>query len=208
MHACSNVLTSVLAGISAESGIATYRDAGGSGIWEKNDPYAVGCLSTFRENAGDVWDMQRQLLKMVQASEPNQGHTAIAEFEQRPEHNVTVVTQNVDSMHTVCQRMTGRQKLLVRLGRNWCSLRVCLGLGSWQPKCDRGSWEQESWGHMHRTGLRAGGRMERSGFGLASERRGAHVQRLWRCCALGFCFVVSVINVCWIRYVEVQRYLF
>jgi NAD-dependent deacetylase len=83
------------AGISAESGLSTFRDNGG--LWEKHSVYDVATPEAFERNRDLVlrfYNERRRQLKNVQ---PNQAHRLLAELENR--HRVTVVTQNVDDLH-------------------------------------------------------------------------------------------------------------
>jgi len=103
LRGCRNLVFFTGAGISRESGVATYRETGG--VWEEYDVYTLGSLPRFLENAGAVWDMQRELAARVANSEPNAGHIAIAEFEGKSDQegvqkrHVTVITQNMDGYH-------------------------------------------------------------------------------------------------------------
>ncbi len=83
------------AGVSAESGISTYRDNGG--LWDNYDPMEVASAEGWRKNPGlvlEFYNMQRRQLSKVQ---PNQAHLDIAALEK--EHEVYVITQNVDNLH-------------------------------------------------------------------------------------------------------------
>ncbi|MET1125005.1 MAG: NAD-dependent protein deacetylase [Archaeoglobaceae archaeon] len=83
------------AGISAESGIPTFRGAGG--LWTKYDPEEVASISGFRRNPRAFWEFSRELMGKVTA-EPNPAHYAIAELE-RMGIVRAVITQNVDALH-------------------------------------------------------------------------------------------------------------
>lgn len=83
------------AGISAESGIKTFRDS--DGLWEGHDVMEVATPEGWRKNQElvlDFYNKRRQQLKEV---EPNLGHLILAELEQ--EFDVYVITQNVDDLH-------------------------------------------------------------------------------------------------------------
>lgn len=85
------------AGVSAESGVHTFRDAL-TGLWAKFDPMQLATPEAFLRDPALVWgwyEWRRQLLLGVQ---PNPAHLAIAELEQRLP-KVTVITQNVDDLH-------------------------------------------------------------------------------------------------------------
>jgi NAD-dependent deacetylase len=83
------------AGMSAESGIRTFRDA--NGLWEQHDIMEVASIDGWHRNPGlvlDFYNQRRQQLKTVQ---PNAAHHALVELEQK--YAVTIVTQNVDDLH-------------------------------------------------------------------------------------------------------------
>lgn len=83
------------AGVSAESGLGTYRDNGG--LWDNYDPMEVASIEGWYRNPSlvlDFYNMQREHLKDV---EPNAAHKAIAALEK--ENKVYVITQNVDNLH-------------------------------------------------------------------------------------------------------------
>ena len=84
------------AGISTESGIPDFRSAGG--IWERYDPAEVAHIDAFRRDPARVWEFYALRLKALAAAEPNDGHHALAELEERGWIR-TVVTQNVDGLH-------------------------------------------------------------------------------------------------------------
>ena len=83
------------AGVSAESGISTFRDNGG--LWDKYDPQVVASIDGWhadRKMLRDFYNMQRLQLKDAR---PNAAHLAIADLEK--DYDVTVITQNVDNLH-------------------------------------------------------------------------------------------------------------
>jgi len=83
------------AGISAESGIATFRDA--DGLWEGHDVMEVASPQGWRKNPALVLDFYNQRRKNAHDAQPNAGHQALAELEKY--FKVTIVTQNVDNLH-------------------------------------------------------------------------------------------------------------
>ena len=86
------------AGVSAESGIPTFRDAL-TGLWEKYDPTELASPEGFRANPKLVWEWYESRREMVKKCEPNPAHYALAAIEKRFEQFV-LVTQNVDELHT------------------------------------------------------------------------------------------------------------
>ncbi len=83
------------AGVSAESGIPTFR--GRNGLWTRYDPEEVASIDAFRRNPKAFWDFMRDLMAKVFA-EPNPAHYAIAELEEMGIVKA-VITQNVDMLH-------------------------------------------------------------------------------------------------------------
>lgn len=83
------------AGMSAESGIKTFRDAGG--LWEGHDVMQVASPQGYRDNPELVLEFYNQRRKQLKEVEPNQGHLNVAKLEEHFE--VNIVTQNVDDLH-------------------------------------------------------------------------------------------------------------
>ncbi|HEX6706490.1 MAG TPA: NAD-dependent protein deacylase [Albitalea sp.] len=86
------------AGMSAESGIPTFRDAL-TGLWSRFDPAALASEEGFRADPQLVWDWYAERRAGVRRAQPNAGHLAIAAFARARPGRVTVVTQNVDDLH-------------------------------------------------------------------------------------------------------------
>ncbi len=84
------------AGISAESGISTFR--GKDGIWNKLRPEELANFDSFMRNPDMVWEWYQYRRKIINDSHPNRAHLAIAESEKLFD-KVSVVTQNVDNLH-------------------------------------------------------------------------------------------------------------
>jgi len=84
------------AGISAESGIPTFRDPGG--LWEEFDPQELANVEAFLDNPELVQGWYRHRRQVVEDAEPNAGHRALADLEAHGS-DVAVVTQNVDDLH-------------------------------------------------------------------------------------------------------------
>ena len=83
------------AGVSAESGFATFRDAGG--LWEQYDVNDVASIDGWYRNRELVLTFYNGLRKQLGAASPNVAHEAIASLEK--DYDVTVITQNVDNLH-------------------------------------------------------------------------------------------------------------
>jgi NAD-dependent deacetylase len=83
------------AGISAESGIPTFRDA--NGLWEGHDVMDVASPEGWQKNRALVLDFYNQRRKNALGVKPNRGHEILAELEQ--DFDVIVITQNVDNLH-------------------------------------------------------------------------------------------------------------
>ena len=83
------------AGISAESGIKTFRDA--NGLWEGHDVMAVASYEGWLKNKTLVLDFYNQRRRQLQEVKPNLGHITLAELEQ--DFDVHIITQNVDNLH-------------------------------------------------------------------------------------------------------------
>ena len=84
------------AGISAESGIPTFRSKGG--LWEKFDPMVYASAEVFRQDPSKYWIIRGDFIRNYNSYEPNAGHFALAQLEQmqRLRH---VITQNIDGLH-------------------------------------------------------------------------------------------------------------
>jgi NAD-dependent deacetylase len=84
-------------GISAESGVPTFREAQ-TGFWERYDPQELATPEAFARDPRLVWEWYEWRRNLVAKAEPNPGHRALAELERRIP-NFTLVTQNVDGLH-------------------------------------------------------------------------------------------------------------
>lgn len=84
------------AGISAESGVPTFRDDAG-GLWKQFDPTELANIDAWRANPARVWAWYVWRYHLMSEIEPNAGHRAVAAWQEQAE--VTVVTQNVDDLH-------------------------------------------------------------------------------------------------------------
>lgn len=83
------------AGISAESGIKTFRDS--EGLWEGHEVMEVASLEGWKRNRKLVQDFYNQRRKQLLDCEPNEAHLILAELERS--FQVSIITQNVDDLH-------------------------------------------------------------------------------------------------------------
>jgi NAD-dependent deacetylase len=90
-----NVVILTGAGISAESGLKTFRDA--NGLWEGHDVMEVASPQGFARNPELVLDFYNQRRRQLQEVSPNEAHRALVSLEEH--YNVTIITQNVDDLH-------------------------------------------------------------------------------------------------------------
>lgn len=83
------------AGISAESGIKTFRDSGG--LWEEFDINEVATPAAWEKNQALVLDFYNRRRKQVLVAKPNKAHFALVELEKK--YDVQIITQNIDDLH-------------------------------------------------------------------------------------------------------------
>ena len=83
------------AGVSAESGLGTYRDNGG--LWDSYDPMEVASIEGWYRNRGKVLDFYNMERRKLKDAKPNRAHLLIASLEN--DYTVDVITQNVDNLH-------------------------------------------------------------------------------------------------------------
>ncbi|MEO1260939.1 MAG: Sir2 family NAD-dependent protein deacetylase [Bacteroidota bacterium] len=83
------------AGISAESGIRTFRETGG--LWEDHDVMEVASFAGWVKNQELVLNFYNERRRQLKKVNPNDGHTELVKLEE--EYDVTVITQNVDNLH-------------------------------------------------------------------------------------------------------------
>jgi NAD-dependent deacetylase len=119
LQQASHVAVLTGAGVSAESGIPTFRDAQ-TGLWASHDPMALASPEGFASNPKLVWDWYQWRRQLIADSQPNDGHRALAQL---PEHydRFTLITQNVDGFH----QLAGSQEVLELHGniqRSICSI--------------------------------------------------------------------------------------
>ncbi len=104
------------AGISAESGVPTFR--GEDGLWKKFKPEELANVDAFLRNPDLVWGWYRHRREIIDKVNPNPGHYALAQMEKRIS-DFTLITQNIDGLH----RRSGSANILELHGniqRNKC----------------------------------------------------------------------------------------
>ncbi len=94
------------AGVSAESGVPTFRDA--NGLWENHPIEQVATPEGFRDDPGLVWRFYSERRRKARSVQPNPGHGALAAVEERMGDRFLLVTQNVDGLH----RRAGSRRLV------------------------------------------------------------------------------------------------
>jgi NAD-dependent deacetylase len=100
------------AGISAESGVPTFRGAGG--LWKEYKPEDLANPEAFARNPKLVWEWYNWRREIIAKAQPNAGHRALVEFEKR-KPRFTLITQNVDGLHD----RAGSGKILKLHGDIW-----------------------------------------------------------------------------------------
>jgi NAD-dependent deacetylase len=90
-----NLIVLTGAGISAESGLKTFRDS--DGLWMGYDVYEVASPQGWKKNPELVLNFYNERRKEVAQAQPNEAHTGIADLEK--DYDVTVITQNIDDLH-------------------------------------------------------------------------------------------------------------
>jgi NAD-dependent deacetylase len=85
------------AGVSAESGVPTFRGAGG--LWRQYRPEELATPAAFARDPKLVWEWYDWRRQRIAQAQPNAGHYALAELERRLGEGFTLITQNVDGLH-------------------------------------------------------------------------------------------------------------
>jgi len=94
----SQVLVLTGAGISAESGIKTFRDT--NGLWENHRVEDVASPQGFKSDPAMVWDFYKKRYTQSLEAEPNRAHQALAHLERKLGDRFHLITQNVDGLHS------------------------------------------------------------------------------------------------------------
>lgn len=98
LSAAHHVAVLTGAGISAESGVPTFRDAQ-TGYWAQFRAEDMATEEGFRAHPGRVWGWYQHRRQMLAGVQPNAGHRALADFAHRHPGRLTLITQNVDGLH-------------------------------------------------------------------------------------------------------------
>ncbi|HEY6131905.1 MAG TPA: Sir2 family NAD-dependent protein deacetylase, partial [Halioglobus sp.] len=93
----SRIVVLTGAGVSAESGLATFRDS--NGLWEKHDPMEIATPEAFKRDPGLVYRFYNARRKQLEGVLPNAAHRALARLQAEFPGEVFLVTQNVDNLH-------------------------------------------------------------------------------------------------------------
>lgn len=128
------------AGMSAESGLRTFRDS--DGLWEEHSIYDVATPEAWQRNPGLVQRFYNERRKQLLEAEPNEGHRALARLEEK--YEVHIITQNVDDLH----ERAGSSNVLhlhgeLRKSRSSVDPNLTYNMEGWEIKmgdyCERGS---------------------------------------------------------------------
>ena len=128
------------AGISAESGIPTFRDA--NGLWEGHRFKDVATPEAFQRNPDRVQSFYNERRKQLQqpSIQPNPAHVALAELEERYRDDFLLVTQNIDNLH----RRAGSQRIIAMHGELLKARCIDSGaLFDWTDDLDRSTMHPE-----------------------------------------------------------------
>jgi NAD-dependent deacetylase len=99
IRSANHILVLTGAGISAESGIPTFRDAQ-TGLWAKYRPEDLATPEAFQQNPSLVWEWYAWRKELIKNTKPNPGHIALAVMEKKVP-NFQIITQNVDNFHHI-----------------------------------------------------------------------------------------------------------
>ena len=123
LHNAQSIAVLTGSGISAESGVPTFRDAQ-TGLWARYDPMDLATPEAFARDPRLVWEWYAWRRGLVEGAAPNSGHEALAQLERHVPEFV-LITQNVDGLH----RRAGSQRIIELHGnimRSKCSLEAVI----------------------------------------------------------------------------------
>ena len=101
------------AGISAESGVPTFR--GADGLWRSYSPEKLATAEAFESDPRLVWEWYDWLRGLIHKAQPNPGHAALTELQRQVAGRFTLVTQNMDGLH----QRAGSQNVVELHGNIW-----------------------------------------------------------------------------------------
>lgn len=141
LRAATHLAVLTGAGVSAESGVPTFRDAQ-TGLWARFRPEELATEEAFRRDPARVWAWYAERRAKLQGVQPNAGHHALAAFAQRHPGRMTLITQNVDGLHqragseeTLCLHGHLFEDRWLDMPRDCCRIDdACAGQ---PPYCDR-----------------------------------------------------------------------
>ncbi len=116
LASATSVVAFTGAGISAESGVPTFR--GNEGLWKKFKPEELANLDSFMRNPELVWEWYAHRKRIISGIQPNPGHYALAQMERVFPH-FAVITQNIDNLHHRAGSKTVYE-LHGNIERNYC----------------------------------------------------------------------------------------
>jgi NAD-dependent deacetylase len=109
---CRSLCILTGAGVSAESGVPTFR--GADGLWKQRNPMSLATPKAFASDPEEVWEWYQWRREMIRGCAPNAGHRAIAAVE-RAKPDFLLITQNVDGLH----REAGSRRMVEIHGDIW-----------------------------------------------------------------------------------------
>ena len=133
------------AGISAESGLKTFRDS--DGLWEGYDVREVATPGAWRRNPQLVLDFYNMRRKNVADAVPNAAHTGLAALEK--DYNVTIITQNIDDLH----ERAGSTRVLHRHGEIFKMRSEADEHTLYEIRGDMKLGDKDPWGHQLRPAI-------------------------------------------------------
>lgn len=98
VHAAQHLTVLTGAGVSAESGVPTFRDDAG-GYWAQFKPEEMASEAGYRSNPSHVWRWYEHRRAQIARVQPNAGHLALAQWAKQHPGRMTLITQNVDGLH-------------------------------------------------------------------------------------------------------------
>lgn len=136
LHKARRIVVLTGAGVSAESGVPTFR--GEEGLWKSYRPEELASAEAFEANPELVWEWYLLRQSVVAGCEPNPAHRALVELERRSS-SFTLITQNIDGLHQKAGSLNV-EELHGNLWRVRCTREGNPRDFSGQLKCECGAW--------------------------------------------------------------------